>query len=124
MKRNNPREAIKAAKEAIMNKKDNPKAFYRLALAQRANGELDQAKESLIAAIKLAPSDQNLRKEYSSLSELMNQKYKQWQQSLSGFYQSDRMSRIEKKDEEEALLKRKILQKEFGEDWVRENEFQ
>jgi tetratricopeptide (TPR) repeat protein len=64
LKKDNPREAIKFAKESIDHKEDNPKAFYRLAYAQRLNGEYDQAKESILTAIKLSPGDQTLRKEH------------------------------------------------------------
>jgi tetratricopeptide (TPR) repeat protein len=48
LKRNNPREAVKACKEAIDLNGDNPKAYYRLGVAQKANGELEPAKESLL----------------------------------------------------------------------------
>lgn len=48
MKRNNPREAVKCCKEAVEVKTDNPKAYYRLGVAQKANGELEPAKESLL----------------------------------------------------------------------------
>ena len=48
LKRNNPEDAIKCCNEAIEAKSDNPKAFYRLGIAQKANGELEPAKQSLL----------------------------------------------------------------------------
>ena len=114
MKRNNPREAIKCCKEAIEAKADNPKAFYRMGVAQKANGELEPAKESLLQAIKLAPNDLIIRAEYKSLMELMNQKHKEWYQKMNGFLHSDKMQEIEQRDQEEKLLREKIYKKEFS----------
>ena len=41
LKRNNANEAIKASQEAIKLNGQNPKAFYRLALAYQMNNEFD-----------------------------------------------------------------------------------
>lgn len=101
MKRNNPREAIKCCKEAIEAKPDNPKAFYRMGVAQKANGELEPAKESLLQAIKLAPNDLIIRNEYKSLMEIMNQKHKEWYQKMNGFLHSDKLKEIDEKEKEE-----------------------
>ena len=78
MKRQQYREAIKACKECIEHKNTNPKAYFRLAVAQRENGELEPSKESILTAIKLAPNDPSLRAEYKILMELMNKKHKEW----------------------------------------------
>jgi tetratricopeptide (TPR) repeat protein len=128
MKRNNPREAIKSCKEAIEAKQDNPKAFYRLGVAQKDNGELEPAKESLLQALKLAPGDLTIRNEYTfhpfiiypiimfykSLLGLMDVKHKEWYQKMNGFLHSEKMVEIEKRDQEEQLLKEKLLKKEFA----------
>lgn len=42
------KDAIKYAQESIKFNDKNPKSYYRLALAQKMNGELDAAKESLV----------------------------------------------------------------------------
>ena len=113
MKRNNPREAVKACKDAIEVKDNNPKAYYRLGVAQKANGELEPARESLLTAIKLAPGDKAIRNEYKLLMDLMNVKHKEWYQKMSGFLQSDKMKDIEERDREEQILKEKLLKKDF-----------
>lgn len=64
LKRKNPREAVRACKESLDYNKENPKAYYRLAVAQRENGELEPSKVSILEALKLAPSDPAIRKEY------------------------------------------------------------
>lgn len=61
LKKGHPRDAVKFAKEAIEHNKDNPKAYYRLAVAQRLNGELEPAKLSILAAINISPADKALR---------------------------------------------------------------
>ena len=63
-------EAVKFAKEAVEVREENPKALYRLASAQKANGDFEPARETIIKAIKLAPSDPALRKEYDSITEV------------------------------------------------------
>ena len=105
LKRNAPREAVKAAKESLEYNKENPKAYFRLAIAQKNNGELEPAKESMLTAINLSPSDQNLRKEYKILTDLMNVKHKEWYQKMNGFLHSEKMKLIEEKDLEEKILK-------------------
>lgn len=78
LKRKNYKDAIKCAKESIEFNKQNPKAYYRLALALKANSEFDAAKLALVEAIKLAPSDKSLREEYSKLGNLKMTKEKEW----------------------------------------------
>jgi tetratricopeptide (TPR) repeat protein len=114
LKKDLPRDAVKCCKEAIDVKQDNPKAYYRLAVSQKLNGELEPAKESILTALKLAPNDPAIRAEYSALMDLMNAKHKQWFKKMNGFLHSDKMKEIEKSDQDEQVLKAKILKKEFG----------
>ncbi len=48
--------------------------------------------------------------------DLMNVKHKEWYQKMNGFLQSDKMKEIEKREQEENLLREKILKKEF--EWM------
>ncbi len=114
LKKNNPKEAIKTATESIEYNKSNPKAYFRLGLAQKLNGDFEDAKASLATAIKLAPNDVNLRNEYKSLTDLKMTKEQEWQKKMSGFYTSAKMAKIEQKDEEEAILREKLQRKHFG----------
>ena len=119
LKRQQYREAVKFCKEAIDHKPNNPKAFFRLAVAQRENGELEPSKESILTAIKLAPNDPALRAEYKVLLDLMNKKHKEWFQKMNGFMNTSKMREIEEQDQEEQILKEKLLKKEFN--WVDDN---
>ena len=114
IKRQQYREAVKACKESIDHRNTNPKAYFRLALAQRENGELEPAKESILTALKLAPSDPAIRAEYKVLMEQMDRKHKEWFQKMNGFYKSDKLREIEQQDQEEQLLKEKLLKKDFN----------
>ena len=114
LKRNNAKDAIKFANESLDYNKTNPKAFYRLASALKMNGDLDAAKENLVAAIKLDPNDKNLRTEYKQLSDLKQTKEQEWYSKMSGFLKSEKMAKIEQKDEEEAVLREKLQRKHFG----------
>lgn len=113
LKRNNVKDALKFATESLEYSKTNPKAYYRLALAQKLNGEFDLAKESLVEAIKLAPNDKNLREEYAKLQDQKKAKEKEWFNKMSGFYHSEKMQKINEKDQEEAILKEKLNKKLF-----------
>lgn len=95
LKRNQPIEAVKTAHEAMEYNKENPKGYYRLAMAQKANGEFDQAKENMIKAINMSPADQSLRTEYKNLLDHMNAKKKEWYSKMSGFLHSEKMRKIE-----------------------------
>lgn len=119
LKRGQFREAVKFCKEAIEHKPTNPKAFYRLAVAQRENGELEPAKVSILKAIELSPNDLTLRGEYKKLMDLMNKKHKEWFQKMNGFMNTSKMREIEEQDKEEQILKEKLLKKEFN--WVDTN---
>lgn len=113
-KRNNFKDAIKCAKESLDFNKErpNPKAHYRLAMALKANGELDDAKDQIIAAIKLSPGDASLREELKKLKDLKQTKEQEWYSKMNGFYSSKKMQDIERREEEQAILKDK-LEKQF-----------
>ena len=115
LKRKNFKEAIKSAKESIEHNKQNPKAYYRLAMALKANSEFEDAKLALVEAIKLDPSNKNLRDEYKSLGDLKMTKEKEWYSKMNGFYNSKKMSELERKEQEEAILREKLIKKHFNE---------
>lgn len=92
MKRTPPayRDAVKVLKEAIEQNNTNPKAYYRLSVAQKLNGELIPAKESILLGINIAPNDLSLRNEYKSLMDLINVKHKDWFTKMNGFLHSEK----------------------------------
>lgn len=114
IKREQYREAVRFCKESVDLNQTNPKAQYRLALAQRLNGEFEPAKVSILAALNLAPNDKAIRAEYKTLMDQMDRKHKEWFQKMNGFYKSDKLREIEKKDQDEQLLREKILKKDFN----------
>ena len=114
LKKNKPQDAIKAATDSLEFNKENPKAYYRLAIAQKQNGDLDAAKENFVKAIKLAPSDVNLRNEYKQLTDFKATKESQWYSKMSGFLHSEKMAKIEQHDEEQTILREKLQRKHFG----------
>ena len=85
-----------------------------MATAEKANGELEPSKESFKKAIKLAPGDKFIRDEYKALLDMMDVKHKEWMKEMGGFLNSAKMKKIEDRDNEEALLKEKILKKDFN----------
>ena len=70
IKTNNTIDAVKAAKEAVEQRPENPKALYRLATAQRLNGDYEPAKETIVKAIKLSPGDKVLRQEHQTICDI------------------------------------------------------
>lgn len=77
------------------------------------NGEYDEALANLVEAIKLAPGDKNLREEHKKLMDIKQAKEIEWRSKMSGFYNSKRMSDIEQRDQEEAILREKLSKKHF-----------
>lgn len=78
-------DAIKKAKEAIELTPTEVKAHYRLAMAHKQCNDLDLAKDAFLAALKLEPNNELIRKEYKALVALKSQKEKEWQSAMSGF---------------------------------------
>lgn len=64
LKKDRFQECIKSCRYAIEFDTTNPKVYFRMALAFRAENDFDRAQENLKIAIKLAPGDTELRKEY------------------------------------------------------------
>jgi hypothetical protein len=48
-----------------------------------------------VRAIKIDPSDKNLRDEYNKLCDQKNVKEKEWYNKMSGFYESKKLTKIE-----------------------------
>ena len=101
-------DAIKHAKEAVSLDPQSSKAHYRLSVAHKLNNDLDPAKEHLAEAVKLEPNNIQIRKEYQELVDLKNKKEKAWYSKMSGFYDSEKMRKIEQKDEQHEKLRYKI----------------
>ena len=62
----------------------------------------------------MSPADKNLRDEYKKLSDLKMTKEKEWYSKMNGFYKSQKMAEIEQRDEEEAILREKLVKKHFS----------
>lgn len=101
-------DSIKSAKEALNVDKTHVKAHYRLALAYKELVDLPMAKEAFANAIKLAPNDRELRKEYDALVNTMKTKEREWFDKMKGFYNTDKLAKIEQQDEELTSLREKI----------------
>lgn len=71
------------------------------------------AKETFAVAIKLAPNDRALRKEYDALVDTMKTKEREWFDKMKGFYNTDKLQKIEKADEELTSLREKIKRQTF-----------
>lgn len=107
-KRGVAHDAIKHAKDAVDLDPENGKAHYRLSMAHKLNNDLDPAKDHLVTAVKLDPSNTAIRAEYKALIELKTKKEKEWYNKMSGFLDSDKLKKIEKKDETQEKLRYKI----------------
>lgn len=84
-----------------------------MANAYKGLKELDLAKQNFESAIRLSPNDKSLRSEYEAfLSFKKETEQKQWSK-MSGFYNSQKMEMMKKKDEEEAELRHKIKRQTF-----------
>ena len=95
IKRKDWNKAIKHAKDVIDLDPTECKGHYRLATAYMNNNDLDQAKESYIAALKINPNDKQIRKEYGELIAEKSKKEKEWYSKMNGFYSSDKHKKIE-----------------------------
>jgi len=59
----------------------------------------------MVKAIQLDPSSMQLREEYKILMDLKNVKEKEWYSKMNGFFNSTKMTQLQKNEEEEELLK-------------------
>ena len=92
---------------------ESPKAFYRMANAYKGLKEYDLAKQNFESAIRLSPNDKSLRNEYEAFVNFKKEtEQKQWSK-MYGFYISQKMEMMKKKDEEEAELRQKIKRQTF-----------
>ena len=57
-------DCIKSCKNAIEFDTNNPKAYYRMALAYKAENDFDRAQDGFKQAIRLDPQNNELRAEY------------------------------------------------------------
>ena len=112
-KRSAAHDAIKHAKDAVDLDPENSKAHFRLSMAHKLNNDLDPAKDHLAEAIKFEPGNVSLRTEYKALIELKSKKEKEWYNKMSGFFDSDKLKKIEKKDQVEEKLRFKIKRQTF-----------
>ena len=101
-------DAIKHAKDAVALDEQNAKAHYRLAIAYKLNNDLEPSKDHFIEAIKLEPANVSIRKEYKELLNLKNRKEKEWYSKMNGFLDSEKLKKIETKEEENEKLRFKI----------------
>ena len=106
-------QCIKAANDALIYVPESPKAYYRIALAYKELNESDDAKENFEKAIKLAPGDRGLREEFEKFIKIKKDKeQKQWK-AMAGFYNTNKMENIEKKELEETTLRDKVKRQHF-----------
>lgn len=105
LRKNMAPECIKHCQEAIKISPKNPKGYYRLCQAYKMVNDLDRAKENLLKAIELQPSDKVMRDEYKKLCAEKTSKEKEWYAAMSGFYNKDKIKLMEVKDEEDKLLR-------------------
>jgi len=56
-----------------------------------------------------------LRKEYTAFLEMKNAKEKEWYSKMSGFFNSDKLKKQDKKDEDQEKLEGKIKRQCFRE---------
>ncbi len=81
-----PNDAIKCAQEALLSEKVNPKAHYRMFLANKSLNNLDKAEEHLKLAINCEPNDKSMRAEFKKFIEEKSAKEKLWYSKMAGFY--------------------------------------
>ena len=102
------KDGIKSANEALLYIEENPKAYYRIAIAHKALRDYDKSQDNFKTAIRMDPNDKGLRDEYAKLLELKNQKEKERFAKVSGFLHTNQMKDLEKEEAEKALLREKI----------------
>eukprot|EP00355_Strombidium_rassoulzadegani_P006360 CAMPEP_0168616674 /NCGR_PEP_ID=MMETSP0449_2-20121227/5146_1 /TAXON_ID=1082188 /ORGANISM="Strombidium rassoulzadegani, Strain ras09" /LENGTH=283 /DNA_ID=CAMNT_0008657461 /DNA_START=33 /DNA_END=882 /DNA_ORIENTATION=- len=116
LKLKKPLESVKSALEATQLNPSNCKAHYRLYIAYFQSNDLEKAKPSLAEAIKLEPNNKTMRQQYKELLDLMGKKEREWYSKMSGFYDSDKLKKIEQKDEETEKLRQKVHRQTFGDE--------
>lgn len=56
-------------------------------------------------AVLIEPNNLQIRKEYEQLSKIKSKKEKEWYGAMSGFLTSDRLKKLESKEEKENKLR-------------------
>lgn len=59
------------------------------------------------------PNNLNLRSEYKALCDVKSAKEKEWYSKMNGFYNGEKLKKIEDADEEETLLREKVKRQTF-----------
>lgn len=82
-------------------------------MAYKELNDFDRAKENLNQAIQYNPTDTMMRDEYKKLCAIKTTKEKEWNSKMQGFYNGNQLNKIERRDEEETLLREKIKRQTF-----------
>lgn len=75
---------------------------------------MDSAKDSLRKALEIEPNNMQIRSEYKELCSAKSAKEREWDAKMSGFFDSAKMRKIEKVDEQEKTLMHKIRRKHYS----------
>ena len=102
------KDGIKAANEALIYIQENPKAYYRIAMAYKSLRDFDKSMENFKTAIRMDPNDKGLRDEYAKLLDLKNQNEKKRFEKVSGFLNTNQMKDLEEECAADALLREKL----------------
>lgn len=108
------KDCLKHCQEALSLKHNEVKAHFWMYKAYAQLKDLDNAKASLEAAIKLVPGDRSLRQEHQTFCKQKQQKEREWESKMSGFFGTHKMQKIEENDDNEAQLRRKVERQVLG----------
>ena len=114
LKKGSAKEAIKYAKFAIEIDPTSCKAQFRAYKAYRMNNDLDSAKTHLREAVNADPNNMEARREYKELCDTKSKKEKEWYSKMSGFFNSDKMRKLEVSDAVDKELTSKIKRKHYS----------
>ena len=114
LKKGSAKEAIKYAKFAIEIDPTSCKAHFRAYKAHRLNNDLDSAKINLREAVHAEPNNMEVRREYQELCDTKSKKEKEWYSKMSGFYNTDKMRKLEMSDAIDKELMSKIKRKHYS----------
>ncbi|KAA6396725.1 MAG: hypothetical protein EZS28_007750 [Streblomastix strix] len=92
-------EAIQLCDDVLQQDSTSAKALYRKALAQKAQGDLSEAKKNLVSAVWMKPQDTKIRSELDSVVKLLQDNQKQQQTKFSNMF--ERLSEMEEKEKKQ-----------------------